>query len=70
MLGQLKAPVLKYISDSTRPWLPPAFRPLQNRFVKKEAERVIDSIYYMMEPLGQRDLLNSLTSIIRHEPTD
>jgi hypothetical protein len=59
MLRQFKKQVLDYISDCTRDYIQ-HMKPLSNKYIKDQASELTDSLYSIIEPTGDKDLLRSI----------
>jgi hypothetical protein len=69
MLRQFKKQVLNYISDCTG--YIPHMRPLSNKYIKYQASELTDSLYSIIEPTGDKDLLRSMiTNLTGRRPAN
>ena len=60
MLNQLNRPIIQYILQYSS-----NIERLKNRFISKESNDVVNSIYDIMEPSGKKNILSSVSSMIR-----
>jgi DNA-binding MarR family transcriptional regulator len=64
MLSQLNRPILQYVLHFSHPH---GIEPIKNRFISKESSDVVSSIYKIIEPSGKKDILSSVSSVIRFD---
>jgi DNA-binding MarR family transcriptional regulator len=64
MLHQLNKPILQYILTFSHPH---GIERITNKFISTESNDVVNSIYNIIEPSGEKNILSSVSSTIRFE---